>query len=313
MARASGFIKERTDIFYDTLTQIVDENKLQASDIFNVDETALSTVQRPRKVLAQKGKHEVGSMTSAERGTLTTGIFCMSAAGVFVPPMLVFKGLRFKPEWKIGAPPGTTFDMTENGWSNAEVFLNWLKTFVSFIKPSKDKQCLIILDGHTSHTKNLEAIEYARDHGVILLSLPSHTSHRLQPLHVSFFGPLKTYFHKACEVYFRTHLTKITVSHISHLLNESYPKSAVVATAINGFRATGIWPINKDLFEDHDFAVHTNMPVVIRNDAVTRDQPNDDIRPSTSQIMKNGSDRPFMPETPCSSASVGTSRAKKIY
>ncbi|KAG8250033.1 hypothetical protein J6590_005428, partial [Homalodisca vitripennis] len=85
----------------------------------------------------------------------------------------------------------------------------------------------------------------------------------------------------------------------------------VVATAINGFRATGIWPINKDLFEDHDFAVHTNMPVVIRNDAVTRDQPYDDVRPSTSQIMKNGSDRPFMPETPSSTASVGTSRAKK--
>ncbi|KAG8300118.1 hypothetical protein J6590_084409 [Homalodisca vitripennis] len=47
MARASGFIKEKTDIFYDTLTKIVDVNKLQASDIFNVDETALSTVQRP--------------------------------------------------------------------------------------------------------------------------------------------------------------------------------------------------------------------------------------------------------------------------
>ncbi|KAG8267784.1 hypothetical protein J6590_042727 [Homalodisca vitripennis] len=53
------------------------------------------------------------------------------------------------------------------------------------------------------------------------------------------------------------------------------------------------------------------MPVVIRNDAVTRDQPYDDVRPSTSQIMKNGSDRPFMPETPSSTASVGTSRAKK--
>ncbi|KAG8314761.1 hypothetical protein J6590_085301 [Homalodisca vitripennis] len=71
---------------------------------------------------------------------------------------------------------------------------------------------------------------------------------------------------------------------ISHLLNESYPKSAVVATAINGFRATGVWPINKDLFEDRDFADHTNMPVVIRNDAVTRDQPNDDVRPSTGKL-----------------------------
>ncbi|KAG8300108.1 hypothetical protein J6590_084399 [Homalodisca vitripennis] len=74
------------------------------------------------------------------------------------------------------------------------------------------------------------------------------------------------------------------LSRISHLLNESFPKSAVVATAINGFRATGVSPINKDLFEDRDFADHTNMPVVIRNDAVTRDQPNDDVRPSTGKL-----------------------------
>lgn len=260
MARATGFTKERTEAFFDLLTKVVDDNKLQATDIFNVDETALSTVQRPRKVLALKGKHQVGSMTSAERGTLTTGIFCMSAAGVFVPPMLVFKGLRFKPEWKIGAPPGTTFQMSESGWSNADVFLNWLKTFVAFIKPNKSKKCLIILDGHASHTKNLHVIDYARENGIILMSLPSHTSHRLQPLDVSFFGPLKTNFNKACEQYIRTHLTKITVSHISLLLNESYPKTAAVATAINGFKATGIWPVNKDIFNEIDFAVSPNAP-----------------------------------------------------
>lgn len=78
-------------------------------------------------------------MSSAERGTLTTGIFCMNAAGVYVPPMLVFKGLRFKPEWKTGAPPGTSFGLSESGWSNADVFFNWLKDFGAFVKPNIDK------------------------------------------------------------------------------------------------------------------------------------------------------------------------------
>jgi hypothetical protein len=280
MARATGFTKERTDEFFDVLTRLVDENKFQAADIFNVDETALSTVQRPRKIIAQKGKNQVGSMTSMERGSLTTGIFCMSAAGVYVPPMLVFKGLRFKPEWKIGAPPGTTFDMSESGWSNSDVFLNWLKSFVSFIKPNKEKKVLLILDGHCSHTKNLFVINYARENGVIMLSLPSHTSHKLQPLDVSFFGPLKSNFNLACERYIRTHLTKISVSHVSLLLNESYPKTAVVATAINGFRATGIWPIDRDTFKESDYAIPPNM-------CVSDNLSVDNASISTSQMAEN--------------------------
>ncbi|KAG8294128.1 hypothetical protein J6590_003301 [Homalodisca vitripennis] len=65
MARASGFIKKKKDIFYDTLTKIVDVNKLQAVDIFNVDETALSTVQRPHI----SRKHVVEHMLTQPDGT----------------------------------------------------------------------------------------------------------------------------------------------------------------------------------------------------------------------------------------------------
>jgi hypothetical protein len=32
---------------------------------------------------------------------------CMSAVGMFVPPLLIFKRLRFKFELSTGAPPGT--------------------------------------------------------------------------------------------------------------------------------------------------------------------------------------------------------------
>lgn len=290
MARAAGFSKERTDEFFDVLTKLIDRNKLQAANIYNVDETALSTVQKPRKILAKKGSHQVGSITSAERGTLTTGIFCMSAIGVFVPPMLVFKGKRFKPEWKIGAPPGTAFDLSESGWSNSEVFLNWLKHFVAFVKPTIENKVLLILDGHTSHTKDLSIIDYAKQNGIIMLSLPSHTSHRLQPLDVSFFGPLKTNFNTACEKYIRTHLTKITVSHISTLLNESYPKTAVVATAMNGFRSTGIWPLDRDVFQESDFAIPTNV-TNLPDSAST--EPSHIIMPSTSKLSDTESQEIF--------------------
>ena len=52
---------------------------------------------------------------------------------------------------------------------------------------------LLILHGHKSHF-SLEVVEKARRKGVNMITLPSHTSHELQPLDVSCFGPFKTYF-----------------------------------------------------------------------------------------------------------------------
>ena len=40
--------------------------------IYNCDETALTTVQRPHKIIATKGSKQVGAVTSQERGQLVT-------------------------------------------------------------------------------------------------------------------------------------------------------------------------------------------------------------------------------------------------
>jgi hypothetical protein len=52
---------------------------------------------------------------------------------------------------------------------------------------------LLILDGHSSHTLSLAPIEIPGKHGVVMLSLPSHTTHRMQPLDVAFFKTLSIY------------------------------------------------------------------------------------------------------------------------
>jgi hypothetical protein len=46
-----------------------------------------------------------------------------------------------------------------------------------------------VLDGHSTHTKNLEAIELTRENSVLLLSIPAHTTDQLQPLDISFSNP----------------------------------------------------------------------------------------------------------------------------
>jgi hypothetical protein len=52
---------------------------------------------------------------------------------------------------------------------------------------------LLILDGHGSHV-TLEVVHKAKQIGLDLLTLPSHTFHRLQPLDVSIFRPFKYAF-----------------------------------------------------------------------------------------------------------------------
>lgn len=124
IARATGFSEERVDELFCELVKVVDKHKFQAAYINNLDETALSTVQKPKQVVGRRGKLQTGSIASAERGSLSTGTFAMSASGVFLPPIDAFRGQRLKPQWKIGAPPGTDFAVSDNGWSNVDVFLN---------------------------------------------------------------------------------------------------------------------------------------------------------------------------------------------
>ena len=49
---------------------------------------------------------------------------------------------------------------------------------------------MLIIDGHESHN-SAEFQQYCKDHKIILLCMPLHLSHLLQPLNVGCFGPLK--------------------------------------------------------------------------------------------------------------------------
>jgi hypothetical protein len=55
------------------------------------------------------------------------------------------------------------------------------------------------LDGHHNHV-TLEIIKHAKKLRLYMITLPSHTSHALQPLNVSCFKPLKITFKKVKDV-----------------------------------------------------------------------------------------------------------------
>ena len=235
-ARKEGFQETQVSYFFYQFENVLDTNSIDSTRIFNMDETGISTVHRPPKVLAKKGTRHLGATTSGERGANTTVVCCMSAAGSFVPPLILFKRKRMVQGLSNGAPAGGLVLCNESGWMDKTTFVKWLKHFIDYVKPTTAKPVLLVLDGHTSHTKNLEAINMARQHGVIMVSFPPHCTHGMQPLDVSFFKPLKTYYNIAHEKWLRTHPEqKVTAFDICPLFAEAYREATKMTTAVNGF------------------------------------------------------------------------------
>ena len=118
-----------------------------------------------------------------------------------MPPMFVFPRVRENSLLLDDAPLGSSAKYHPSGWMQSDIFLSWFysvgsffQSFIQFSRPSTEKPVLLILDSYATYTKSLELIDMARANHVSLLCLPSHCSHRLQLLDVTFMAPLSTYY-----------------------------------------------------------------------------------------------------------------------
>lgn len=314
LARAAGFNRQRVSGFFKLLQNVVADEKLSPSRIYNMDETGFTAVQKPQKVFAQKGKHQVGAITSLERGRNVTFVCCVSATGHYVPPMIIYPRKRLKPELTEGAPAGSVFKCQEKGWINTELFAAWLEHFISIVHPSLDEKVLLILDGHVSHTQNIAALSRAREVGILMLSLPPHCTHRLQPLDLTLFKPLSTFYNQAVDSWMRANPgIPVGEQRITRFFGEAYNKAASVATAVNGFKAAGIWPVDPSVISDNDFAPSdvTERPLVTEQSV---EQPHDsmsDIEPSGEADISASSDRGIHETNDISSCSTAETEPVK--
>ena len=153
---------------------------------------------------------------------------------------------------KTDAPAGTIFACTDSGWIDSDCYVMWLKHFIKSVNSSMDNNHLFLLDGHASHTNNniLVAIRLVRDNVVTMLLFPPHTTHKMQPLDVSFFRSLKNWYNIEIEKFLRTHSGQaITVHQVSNLVNASFLAASTMSTAVSGFQKAGIWPCNRHVFD----------------------------------------------------------------
>ena len=214
------------------------------------------TLQNIPKVLAAKGLKQVGQITAAERGTLVTVCCCASAVGKLLPPAIVFPRVHFKNHMIKGAPPGTLGLATQSGWMNSELFPRVLNHFIKHMDCSIENPAVVFMDNHESHF-GIEVIEMARMIGLSIITFPPHTSHKLQPLDVAVYGPLKCHYKKALNEWNLSHpACRITIYDLPECFSRAFFRALSFENIVSGFK-TGIWPLNSEVFADDDFLATT--------------------------------------------------------
>jgi len=123
------------------------------------------------------------------------------------------------------------------------LFIQWLRHFIQHTKCTKKEPCILVMDGHQSH-KSLVAIVLACDNGVIMVTLPPHCIHRMQPLDRTFSKSLKMNYNAPCDDWMHCHPgRRISFFEMAELFHRAYDKSATHEKAMHGFECTGLWPV----------------------------------------------------------------------
>lgn len=240
----------------------MDKHKFPIDRIINVDESGITTVLPSPKVVAPTGVKQIGQCVSGERGELVTFCGIVTASGNALPPVYVYPRVHFKDYFMSGAPQGSIGFANRSGWMTQEIFLEVIKHVQKQMSASKDNPVLIILDNHESHI-SLDTIIYCRENGIILLTFPPHTSHRLQPLDVAVFAPFKSYCKNAFNKWISENPGKtINIYEIAKLSAVAFDESFSRKNILSGFKKTGISPLDRSVFKEDDFlcSIPTDHP-----------------------------------------------------
>ena len=232
--------EEIVDNYFKDLETALKEANLfnMPANIWNIDETGVCLDHTPSKVLCHR--HQQTYSITAGKSPITTLIACVSAIGDKVPPYIIFKGERCTENMRRGAAEGTVFKSSTTGWSNSHLFLDFFNNH--FLKVITTRPLFVLYDGHSSHV-GLDLIETARADNVHLFVLPPHSSHILQPLDVSVFGPFK----KTLSALFQNFIHKnpslsIVLEDLPFFISKAFQSAMTVPVIMAGFRKTGIFP-----------------------------------------------------------------------
>jgi hypothetical protein len=246
IGRMTAFNHHNVEVFYDNIRSVFNIHSFEPHQIWNCDETGVTTVQIPERVLATRGERQVASVTSGECGTLVTMCNAVSASGISVPPYYIFPRVNFKDIFLKNGTPGCSGTAQPTGWMTEQTFQEWFQHFLKFTQPSTTNPILLILDNHETHMSS-QFIDKAKENGVVLVTIPPHTSHKLQPLDISVYGPFKRLFNREMDTWLSNHGGKtVSIYELAEISGKAWIKASMPANIISGFASAGLYPFQPD-------------------------------------------------------------------
>ena len=245
-ARAIASSREVVDDYFDLLEETLARNDLtnKPAEIFNCDETGFPLCpEAVGKLIAVKGQKHFWVNSSSEKAQITV-LACASASGYVLPPMVIYDRQRLTNVLMKNEVPGTLYGLSKKGWINRELFLKWFQRhFLTHAPPARP--LLLLLDGHSSHYAP-DLVRLAAQAGVILFVLPPNTTHFVQPLDKTVFGPLKVYWWQECQNFMaRNPGTVITRGDFNEIFSRAWFRGLTSANVLSAFKATGIHPLDR--------------------------------------------------------------------
>jgi hypothetical protein len=228
----------------------MDTHKIKSRNIWNCDETMLDGGKSKKKTMCEK----FGQPTIAleqKIGEHITLLLFVSAEGDWLKPLAIFP-LKTLPEFAQSVYDDFNISGQENGWIDGPIFRNYIQNFFveEIIKRrnlngEENEPALLVMDHHSSRDA-LDAKLLWEEHKILLLLIPAHSSHIVQPLDLSTNGEFKQKLRERFKVIpdedastRRNRLMQVSARVLSRVNNKDTIKT--------GWERTGLWPYNPEV------------------------------------------------------------------
>ncbi|CAG8432881.1 4710_t:CDS:2 [Diversispora eburnea] len=226
--------------YFKKLQIIIQEHSLTADCIWNMDETGFALSPKIQKVLSKKGARQVHKISHGNVNDHISVAPTILAAGEYVPPLIIYKCIHMIPGLLTGAPAGSVMGFTDSGYMKENLFQMYINHFINLIPPVCP--VLLIFDGHKSHVNYL-SVNFCHENGILLFTLPPHTTHILQPSEIP-FAKLKKEYSKRCDELYSSSGELVTKRTFAKVLGKAFNTTYTPTAITNAYKATGIWPFN---------------------------------------------------------------------
>ena len=204
----------------------IEENKIESClNIWNVDEFSCIDTPKPHKVVTVAHKR-ANQLASSEKGETTTFLTFCNAAGMHTKPIVIHKGTKVMDTWQIGRPKGFSMGTSENGWITKWLFYKYGKIFIKYLTDrgltENGKKNLLVMDSHNSHMFNFQFMKLMNNNNVVVLALPPHTTHAMQPLDDIPFANFKNEWYEVVHKFVCTSMQPRKLQSMSGSISSCY-------------------------------------------------------------------------------------------